>query len=462
MKKLLSTCKVFPVKPNSKMPAVKRFNDPTYLGLSPNSIISWLKNKGNIALIIPKDMLVLDFDPREHPSAILKESFDKLLSWLGFKTTKELLQHHLVVKTGAKRTGYHIYFRLAKEEALSHFTCGKVKGLVGFQLLTPNKWLTLPPSVHPDGGEYCIISKHTEPQYAPAYLIPHLVSTDLPEHLDREVPLTSITPEVLAEHILVLLDPTDFRNRDDWLRLLFACHYVTGGTALEEFTKWSMQDALYDKPSTRVEIEASWNSSSLERKTKSTGGTLVYYVALHHPKEAIEVKRLLFPELKDAEFALLSQRLAQAVLERHLAQGTRLIYDSGDEMHAYLDGYWQRVKTAYLNHLCFKELPWLRDAFDEANKVEDKRLFVNTVPIIQATCYTSENPILDLTREQNIINLRNGEIVFDEDNTQASFRPHRADSYQTSIADLVYDEEAICPLFDRTLLSMFSDHVDPR
>ena len=44
---------------------------------------------------------------------------------------------------------------------------------------------------------------------------------------------------------LTQLDPTEFRNHEDWLRLMMACHSATKGSGSSEFVAWSISDQNY-------------------------------------------------------------------------------------------------------------------------------------------------------------------------------------------------------------------------
>ncbi len=44
---------------------------------------------------------------------------------------------------------------------------------------------------------------------------------------------------------LSVLDPTDFREHSDWLRLMMACHHASSGDARSEFVEWSASDPQY-------------------------------------------------------------------------------------------------------------------------------------------------------------------------------------------------------------------------
>jgi hypothetical protein len=52
------------------------------------------------------------------------------------------------------------------------------------------------------------------------------------------------------------LNPIDYRGRDDWLRLMMACH--AAGIDREEFIGWSVSDPLYGND--WGEIERQWDA----------------------------------------------------------------------------------------------------------------------------------------------------------------------------------------------------------
>ena len=79
--------------------------------------------------------------------------------------------------------------------------------------------------------------------------------------------------EEVAE-MLDALDPIDFRNHDDWLRLMQATHHASGGDARAEFVEWSTRDPEYSDRGS--EIGRRWDSLHSDSK-----GARITYRTLH-------------------------------------------------------------------------------------------------------------------------------------------------------------------------------------
>ncbi|MBO6805087.1 MAG: PriCT-2 domain-containing protein, partial [Thalassospira sp.] len=74
------------------------------------------------------------------------------------------------------------------------------------------------------------------------------------------------------EPLLGALDPTDYRDYDKWLRLMFSCHEATLGEGIGAFVEWSTSDAEYAGHDER--IRAHWDSCRTDHANKVTRLTL--------------------------------------------------------------------------------------------------------------------------------------------------------------------------------------------
>ncbi len=74
--------------------------------------------------------------------------------------------------------------------------------------------------------------------------------------------------------MLDALDPEDFRDHDDWLQLMQACHHATAGEGRKEFIEWCTRDPAYADHGTIIGLR--WDSLHADNK-----GARVTYKTLH-------------------------------------------------------------------------------------------------------------------------------------------------------------------------------------
>ena len=72
--------------------------------------------------------------------------------------------------------------------------------------------------------------------------------------------------------LLAVLDPTKYRDHDEWLGLMMSCHHATSGDGMDEFVTWSIQDPNYASHGDK--IRERWNSLDSSRGDGITAGTL--------------------------------------------------------------------------------------------------------------------------------------------------------------------------------------------
>ena len=70
--------------------------------------------------------------------------------------------------------------------------------------------------------------------------------------------------------LLDVLNPTDFSDYHDWLKLLFSCHHATGGDSemLAFFVTWSLQDPAYGGDGEK--IEQKWHTVNNDKDEAAT------------------------------------------------------------------------------------------------------------------------------------------------------------------------------------------------
>jgi hypothetical protein len=184
----------------------------------------------NVGVRLRATDLVIDVDPRnfddgDDPLARLCEDVG-----LDRRTCP-------TVETGSG--GLHLYLTKPKDAAVRD----SLKEYPGVEFKSLGRQVVAAGSVHPNGKRYAWDFLGTPlggtPE-APGALLrlshrpPTPISSGGGEHTQAEV-----------EEMLDALDPEDFRDHDEWLTLMQACHHASGGDARAEFVEWSTRDPLY-------------------------------------------------------------------------------------------------------------------------------------------------------------------------------------------------------------------------
>jgi hypothetical protein len=211
----------------------------------------------NLGVRLPADVVVLDVDPRNFPEGV--NSLDKLVADTGIKLSAA---PHVITGSG----GHHFYFRKAAGMTL----LDTVEGYEGLEFKSLGRQVVSAGSVHPNGRRY---------EWA-ADSPPLADMPDLPQNVIKmarrpERPTGTsagageLTPELLAK-TLEQLDPCDFGKgqHDQWRELMMACHYATDGEGRQEFIDWCMQDSEYDGHDWIVGRR--WDSLHINRDQKTS------------------------------------------------------------------------------------------------------------------------------------------------------------------------------------------------
>jgi hypothetical protein len=187
----------------------------------------------NVGVRLPADVMVLDVDPRNFP-----EGRDSLAELVRDARLDLSTAPHTITGSG----GHHYWFRKPPDVTL----LDSLEDYQGVEFKSLGRQVVAAGSVHPSGGHY------EWDDFAP--LLSQM--PDMPETLLRLTRrptrahgdaggLGELTPEMLAETLDSWLDPTDFREHDDWLNLMMACHHATAGEGRQEFVDWSTGDPEY-------------------------------------------------------------------------------------------------------------------------------------------------------------------------------------------------------------------------
>lgn len=126
---------IFPVIPKSKAPAtVNGFKDAT---LDPKKIEQWWSKKEySIGVAVPQKVIVVDFDAQSHEHIRDIEDMPLPSTW--------------VTQTPGKGGGRHYWYALPEDVYIPP----KVKVMEGMDIRTEGSYVLVPPSLHPDGGQY--------------------------------------------------------------------------------------------------------------------------------------------------------------------------------------------------------------------------------------------------------------------------------------------------------------------
>ena len=188
----------------------------------------------NFGAILQDKHLVVDVDPRNF-------SDDKI--WTRFVSLYDLdklLKAAPSVKTGGG--GFHYYMSKPAHVNIME----SIDGFEGIEFKSKNRQVVIPGSIHPDSGKPYTWHRNADKL------------TDLPEfpeHVLRLITRPHIGTEAFSlagqftiediAKILEVLDPMKFRDHDEWLRMMMACHHASAGHARQEFINWSTSDSKY-------------------------------------------------------------------------------------------------------------------------------------------------------------------------------------------------------------------------
>lgn len=240
----------------------------------------------NLGVRLPADVVVLDVDPRHFPEGT--NSLDKLVADTGIELS--VAPH---VLTGNLQTpGHHYYFRKPAGVVLLE----SIDGYGGLEFKSQGRQMVAAGSVHPTGGLYKWATD--SPSLADMPDLPQNV-LKMARRPERPTSTCSdageLTPELLAK-TLKELDPCEFGKdqHEKWQELMMSCHYATDGEGRQEFIDWCMGDAEYADHDWIVGRR--WDSLHVNRDQKITTATLRMYlqevggdIASPEPEDDFEV-----------------------------------------------------------------------------------------------------------------------------------------------------------------------------
>ncbi|WP_439684887.1 bifunctional DNA primase/polymerase [Cupriavidus oxalaticus] len=186
----------------------------------------------NVGVRLPSDWMVLDVDPRNFP-----ENSDPLADLVRDTGVDLDSAPHTITGSG----GHHYWFRKPADVQVldSH------ENYQGVEFKSVGRQVVAPGSIHPNGNKYRWDDFAPVPEDAPPLpeAVIRLIRRPTRAH-GEAVGFGELTTDMLAE-TLEQLDPEDFRDHDEWLTLMMACHHATAGEGRQEFIDWSTQDPEY-------------------------------------------------------------------------------------------------------------------------------------------------------------------------------------------------------------------------
>lgn len=228
--------------------------------LDAGSLRRHMNSRGNVGIRLDHEHFVIDVDLRNGG----KESYARLMQAFPQPDAP-------VVVTGTD--GYHIFLRKPADLEI----VGGLQGYPGLDFKKKGGYVVAAGSVHPD----------TEQTY---HLDPLSDFTDLsaiPMASQQLLDLLAVRPRVASdedmecspeqlERLLTGLDPCDYSDYMQWLKLAMASHHATGGSdeGMEVFVAWSQRDPIYvDRDD---ETRAKWQTFKARDGNQAKLGTIFH------------------------------------------------------------------------------------------------------------------------------------------------------------------------------------------
>lgn len=455
---------MIPLRPGSKVPTCR---DWTRRKFPITEIRKHIAEGGNVGWALEANDLIIDVDPRHGG----KEALARLMAELQL-SADDLRRYPRTVTGGG---GLHIWMTLA---APLNGAPVVLPGLTGLEFKRAGSQVVIPPSVHPDTKLKYKYASDSKPKYpAPAapqcligYILAHCHKADTFTSGQAAKGVPRLDLGLVAE-LLAHLDPKDFDANDRWFPILAATHDATGGSkeGLGLFIDWSLSDPAYADHEPL--IRARWNSlGRQDRANLITLRTLVAEAARSGvPLDADLAARVEFGtdtvpaeppsppagEGKKDNINDIGYKIALYVRGRVF--GGFLIHAADQQYWTYVGTHWEPVSDNMIDSAL------LDGATAYLSRAKKCKTAVSTLmsqarTVLRALCATRQD-LLGVNGLQPVLNCSNGEIHVAKDGT-FEFRPHRPESYLSTVLKVEYDPEAKCPLFDKSLSEIFVNEQD--
>lgn len=213
--------------------------------------IDHLKSGKNVGVRLRAIDLVLDVDPRNFAEG------DDPLKRLCDDTGMDLgLYPHVITGSG----GDHYYMKKPVDMAIRD----SMEAYPGLEYKTIGRQVVSAGSIHPDSKTQYVWDPFNPPLHE---------APDAPDRLLLIIKRPAITNAVTGggeyeqtevAQMLDALDPEDYKDYEEWLTLMMACHHASNGDARAEFVEWSTRDPQYSGEGTM--IGQKWDSLHSNRK----------------------------------------------------------------------------------------------------------------------------------------------------------------------------------------------------
>src|SRR5690625_331296 len=217
--------------------------------------LGWMES--GYGIIVSDGLLVIDIDPRNGG----EEGYAKLVA-----DVPEIAGANVIVETGRKDGGKHIYFKAPAGVSLVQ-SLPQYKGVD----VKSSGYVVGPGSLHASGHTYDMVvgTSPAEISPAPGALIELLRRPDA-HRTSLSGEQIDVTDDDLTKMIKGI-DPDC--GHDEWVRVGMALHEVTGGTGFEIWNQWSKRGKKYPG---RDVLDRRWHSFG-KSATKVGYGTLHKY-----------------------------------------------------------------------------------------------------------------------------------------------------------------------------------------
>ncbi|MDB4650149.1 phage/plasmid primase, P4 family [Pirellulaceae bacterium] len=455
----------------------------------------------NLGAAIPERILVLDFDERSGGL----ESLKQLNEELGF----DLLESGPVVCT--PNSGYHVYCSC---DCVSSEIRGKLDSekYPGVDIRKHGNYVVAPPSSidsrsyvwHPNCLDANGVVK-VAPLPLPKLLVDIVTAKKKKKRTSEKAASSKSSPTskqcdgaIDAKDVKVILeqlDVSEFRNRDDWFRLMASLHSASAGDkgACKAFVGWSAGDPPYADSGCKVKHTSEWNGLSpdggfssatliqvIKNNTEVTESEelqqVIDKIKSHLMREDFEVYDGSESLTSDSSSSSLSwmrneQNWTENVLSAKFVEqcGSKFRYSPESKLwYKFDETMWEASsENVYVGQEArqfVKELwNFMKEVGEEWN---GGRLAKLTTFIRQANSTRGIEQMIKLSKcdsqilvkgdywdqAEHLLNVKNGTI----DLKTGILLPHNPNDHITLMADVSFDKDADCPRWEAAM-DMFFD-----
>lgn len=230
---------------------------------NPELALEKAKKDHNVGYRLGPTDIIVDCDPRNYG---LDDSYELLCKFVG----ADLISNYPTVVTGSG--GLHIY--MTKPEGFK--TREIDKKFPGIEFKTQGRQVVAAGSKHPNGKYYLwdeFSPSLKEVKQAPKKLLKFLKR----ENQTKQAEAGILTPEEL-ERLLEQLPVEEYKDHDEWFKVLCSSHHATNGAGINEFLDWCTLDDDYADDDQLIKLR--WESLS-DKPSSITINTLYKEVLAH-------------------------------------------------------------------------------------------------------------------------------------------------------------------------------------